>query len=220
MKRLIAICFSISILAGCAKTEIKKEDPPPRPIDSDRREFTLIPQTYTYQGPKGVVFLPSEQFVVCERGDFCPVPQNRFTERVLFKLPPPLKEEPIGAAGKQRLNETLFATISFREKEADLDSDALKVLDGLFRRIRSIDPGTLRVVIAGYTDSVGSSDANALLAEDRALSVASYAAEQGIPDGQIKAAGRPGCCYIDTNDTPEGRARNRRAEIFIEPIEE
>lgn len=75
--------------------------------------------------------------------------------------------------------------------------------------------GIRRVDIRGRTDNVGPATANDLLARQRAAAVAQYlqARHPHLAGAEVKVDGRGVCCYAAENDTPEGRARNRRVEI-------
>ena len=75
-----------------------------------------------------------------------------------------------------------------------------------------------QVVIEGHTDSYGSDDANMALSRRRAQAVSAYLTSQfGVQAFRISAVGYGETRPIANNDTPEGRARNRRIEIRIEP---
>lgn len=72
------------------------------------------------------------------------------------------------------------------------------------------------IVIEGYTDSIGSVELNQLLSQDRADSVRRYLiANLGLPVGRVEAVGFGKNSPIASNDTPEGRARNRRIDVVI-----
>jgi len=75
-------------------------------------------------------------------------------------------------------------------------------------------PG-LTLEIEGHTDSVGSDEFNQQLSERRADSVSDFLAEQGVPVSTITARGFGKLQPVATNDTPEGRQRNRRVEIVV-----
>ncbi|MCA9704908.1 MAG: OmpA family protein, partial [Myxococcales bacterium] len=68
----------------------------------------------------------------------------------------------------------------------------------------------LRVRITGHTDSVGPYRHNVDLSQRRAKSVKRYMVSKGIDEGRIETAGFGPDQPIDTNDTVEGRAKNRR----------
>ena len=75
-------------------------------------------------------------------------------------------------------------------------------------------PG-LAMQIEGHTDSVGSDGFNVRLSEQRADSVRDFLAEQGVSLSSITAQGFGKAEPVTTNDTPEGRQRNRRVEIVV-----
>jgi len=75
-------------------------------------------------------------------------------------------------------------------------------------------PG-LNLQIEGHTDSVGSDDFNQQLSERRADSVRDFLAEQGVPGSAITARGFGKTQPVASNDTAEGRQRNRRVELVV-----
>ncbi|BDO03314.1 TPA: OmpA family protein [Klebsiella quasipneumoniae subsp. quasipneumoniae] len=78
-------------------------------------------------------------------------------------------------------------------------------------------PGWL-IVVAGHTDSVGEEKANQLLSLKRAESVREWMRDTGdVPDSCFAVQGYGESRPIATNDTPEGRALNRRVEISLVP---
>ena len=74
------------------------------------------------------------------------------------------------------------------------------------------------VDVLGHTDSTGSSAYNQTLSENRARTVANFLSSQGVSANRIRSQGFGMTMPIASNDTPEGRARNRRVEIKITPI--
>src|SRR6266849_5633658 len=75
-------------------------------------------------------------------------------------------------------------------------------------------PG-LNLQIEGHTDSVGSDEFNQQLSERRANSVRDFLAEQGVPGSAISARGFGKTQPVASNDTAEGRQRNRRVELVV-----
>ena len=73
----------------------------------------------------------------------------------------------------------------------------------------------LTMQIEGHTDSVGGDAFNVRLSEQRADSVRDFLAEQGVSPSSITAQGFGKAEPVATNDTPEGRQRNRRVEIVV-----
>src|SRR6202790_267142 len=75
-------------------------------------------------------------------------------------------------------------------------------------------PG-LTLQIEGHTDSVGTDDFNQQLSERRADSVRDFLAEQGVAASSITAHGFGKTQPVATNDTANGRQRNRRVELVV-----
>jgi outer membrane protein OmpA-like peptidoglycan-associated protein len=68
--------------------------------------------------------------------------------------------------------------------------------------------------LAGFTDSIGSDTTNLELSRRRTAAVASALASRfGIANDRLRASGYGEGSPKATNDTPEGRAQNRRVEI-------
>ncbi len=95
----------------------------------------------------------------------------------------------------------------------DLQADLRTLADNL-NRYRDTD---IRVV--GHTDNTGTAAYNQQLSERRAASVAAVLRNAGVAPGRVSTAGRGMSEPVASNATPEGRARNRRVEIFIIPRE-
>ncbi|WBH17665.1 OmpA family protein [Sphingomonas radiodurans] len=74
------------------------------------------------------------------------------------------------------------------------------------------------VDVYGHTDSTGSDSYNQGLSEQRARSVADYLSTRGVQSARIGTRGFGETQPIETNETEEGRAANRRVEIKIVPI--
>jgi outer membrane protein OmpA-like peptidoglycan-associated protein len=70
--------------------------------------------------------------------------------------------------------------------------------------------------VEGHTDSVGDSAVNEQLSRDRAEAVRSMLMRRGVSGDRItSAAGFGASRAVQSNDTHEGRAQNRRADVFI-----
>jgi outer membrane protein OmpA-like peptidoglycan-associated protein len=74
-----------------------------------------------------------------------------------------------------------------------------------------------RVTIVGHTDSTGSDNYNMLLSRDRAVAVLEELTRRDVPAGRLSAFGRGESEPRSSNATADGRARNRRVEILLEP---
>jgi outer membrane protein OmpA-like peptidoglycan-associated protein len=105
----------------------------------------------------------------------------------------------------------------------DLNSYALKpefreTLDKIAASLNKY-PESL-VDVYGHTDSTGSNEYNQTLSENRARTVANYLTLQGVSAARIRSQGFGETMPVASNDTEEGRAKNRRVEIKIVPISE
>ncbi len=74
------------------------------------------------------------------------------------------------------------------------------------------------VDVYGHTDSSGSDSYNQSLSNRRALSVADYLSSQGVDPRRFYITGYGESQPIASNDTPSGRALNRRVEIQLAPV--
>ncbi len=104
----------------------------------------------------------------------------------------------------------------FDSGQSELKSGSTRVLVNSLVGIRA-RPGWL-IVVSGHTDNTGSAQLNQTLSQQRAGSVRNWMRDTGdVPEScfavQGYGAGRP----VATNNTPEGRALNRRVEISLVP---
>ena len=128
-----------------------------------------------------------------------------------LQVPPP---EP--AAPRPQVESVSFDAVAlFDFDRAELRSDARGVLSGLVQRIQSTK-GVTRVKVTGHTDSTGPAAYNQKLSERRAASVRSYLVEQGISADLVSSRGMGEEQPIASNDTRDGRQKNRRVEVEIE----
>jgi outer membrane protein OmpA-like peptidoglycan-associated protein len=109
----------------------------------------------------------------------------------------------------------LPADVLFDFDEADIRPDAAAALGHLATLVRA-HPGR-RVRLEGHTDAEGSDAYNQGLSERRARAVQSWLVEkEGIPAAGFVARGFGESRPVASNDTEEGRQRNRRVEVVIE----
>jgi len=74
---------------------------------------------------------------------------------------------------------------------------------------------TSDVLIVGHTDSVGTDAYNMDLSQRRADAARSYLQSLGVSSARIRTSGRGETEPVQSNDTEEGRQRNRRVEVAI-----
>jgi outer membrane protein OmpA-like peptidoglycan-associated protein len=110
---------------------------------------------------------------------------------------------------------TLSGEVLFETDRAVLRPEAQSRLLAVADALRSSPEQS--AVIAGYTDSRGSDSYNQELSQRRAESVRDYLLGEGVPVDRVRAEGRGEASPIASNDSPEGRANNRRVEIILRP---
>ena len=114
----------------------------------------------------------------------------------------------------QQGNKLIFRvkTIKFSSGSATIPATSTPLLSKIDSIIRSV--GVEMVAVQGHTDSVGSAEINKSLSTKRAVSVSNYLASLagGYKIGYIGyGETRP----IASNETPEGRAINRRVDLVV-----
>ena len=122
-------------------------------------------------------------------------------------------EETTDANGLRAIKVTFDGGILFKTNSSALNAQAQADLTKFANSLKA-NPGT-DVQIYGFTDNTGSYQVNERVANSRAESVLSYLVNQGVSPTRMSAQGVPMADYIASNDTPEGRAQNRRVEIYI-----
>lgn len=156
-------------------------------------------------------------------GGSAPAPQAPAEPPAAYTPPPaPVEEEPAATPITIDLRGVNFKFDRPRTGEGNITptlqeptADSIAILD------QAVDVLTrnpdVRVELAGHTDSIGSDEYNQRLSERRAQIVYDYLTSNGVSPSQITGVvgfgeSRP----IDTNDTKEGRARNRRTELGVQ----
>lgn len=105
------------------------------------------------------------------------------------------------------------ADLSFDTGRADIKPGVRQVLDRFAQGLQN-EP-TAHVRIVGHTDATGTDDINAPLSARRAQAVRDYLIDRGVHANRVEAVGRGATEPVASNDSADGRARNRRVEIFL-----
>jgi outer membrane protein OmpA-like peptidoglycan-associated protein len=104
--------------------------------------------------------------------------------------------------------------IYFDFNKSTIKPESRPTLDQAIKILR--DNPTIRVRIAGHTDSKGSDEYNMKLSQSRADAVKAYLVQNGSVDAsRIESVGKGEIEPIATNDTDEGRSLNRRIEFIV-----
>ncbi len=75
--------------------------------------------------------------------------------------------------------------------------------------------GDVEVTVTGHTDNVGNEESNMKYGAGRAKFVKDYMVKNGAPNARIKSSSKGESAPIATNDTNEGKAKNRRVEVRL-----
>jgi len=133
-----------------------------------------------------------------------------------------LKAQIAGAQAQQKFVEAgdlLFPEGGFRLSPAG----QAELANNIVPKLKNL-PASASIVVYGYTDNLpvgpglrqqGIPD-NLVLSTRRAADVVNFLISQGIPANQISAKGFGDTRSVASNETPQGRAQNRRIEITIQ----
>jgi outer membrane beta-barrel protein len=117
---------------------------------------------------------------------------------------------PIGAkineSGCWTLGEVLFDVDKW-----DIRPEGFKELENAIEVMKK-NPD-LKLEVQGHTDNTGTKAHNDILSNRRAFAIRDYLVEHGISPERLKARGYGFSVPTDTNDTPEGRQKNRRVQF-------
>jgi outer membrane protein OmpA-like peptidoglycan-associated protein len=112
-----------------------------------------------------------------------------------------------------RLKLEIPSDVSFDTGRSDIKPNFRPVLER-FAGTLNENPAT-SVTIIGHTDSTGNESINQPLSVDRAAHTRDYLAMRGVAPNRIVVDGRGDREPIASNDNANGRARNRRVEIYV-----
>lgn len=107
----------------------------------------------------------------------------------------------------------LSSEILFEFDSYELGSKAEPVLKKVFQVLGEYPENS--VVIEGHTDSEGTDTYNQSLSENRANSVKEWLVNAGIDSSRLRTIGYGESKAVASNETEEGRSKNRRVEIII-----
>jgi len=140
---------------------------------------------------------------VLDKDDLCPDDRGTVANNGCPELP---------EAVKKALSE-YAKTILFKTGKTDIKFESAEILGNIAGILKEYDRATF--FIDGHTDSVGSEANNQTLSEGRAQSVVDWLTEHGIEKSRLTSRGYGESKPIMTNDTRDGRERNRRVEILL-----
>lgn len=138
-------------------------------------------------------------------------------ENVKLKAPPTLFSNGDGRTNKTKVTyDTLYIPdILFEYNSSKLNPIFLRKLNEMLQKLQMKNFDRLEIV--GHTDNIGSADYNLKLSLNRAYTIKNYIATRLLINSEIIfVTGMGDAKPRDTNETSEGRQRNRRVEIVVE----
>lgn len=122
-------------------------------------------------------------------------------------------EQVTDANGLQAIKVTFNGGILFPTNGTELSASAKNELSQFAVSLNN-NPQT-NVQIYGFTDNTGSMAVNQRVADGRSNAVKTYLVNSGVAFTRLSSQGVPMANYVASNNTAEGRAQNRRVEIYI-----
>ena len=119
----------------------------------------------------------------------------------------------VARTGDNELKVTMRNEVLFDFNSASLRSASRDELREMAEVFNQYDDTT--IVVAGHTDSVGSSSYNKRLSERRAYAVSNYLENLGVRGSRLDAVGYGESRPKADNDSSSGRQRNRRVELYV-----
>ena len=123
------------------------------------------------------------------------------------------EEQPPLEKTEQKVLKDVFDNLTFETNKDVIKQESFPYLNELAETLKSAPQWTLKII--GHTDNVGKDAFNLDLSMRRANSVKKYLISQGVTESMITAEGKGETMPIASNDTEEGRSKNRRVEFVI-----
>lgn len=180
------------------------------PLDTDKDDVydycdkcpNTIPESRKYVDADGCM-LDTDKDSIYDYEDLCPtiagVKENKGCPEIKREI-------------RNILNKAMQG-IQFENGKAVIKKNSYQILDDIAQIF--IDNPTYIIEVQGHTDNVGQYEYNIDLSDRRAHAVRTYLINKGVPATRISAHGYGPDVPMDTNETAEGRAKNRRVEFKI-----
>jgi outer membrane protein OmpA-like peptidoglycan-associated protein len=126
-------------------------------------------------------------------------------------------EEDLDGATVERVGEGIKVTfdsgILFEVDSSTLSEESKEEITDLAEVLKKYEE--TNIMFSGHTDNTGSEEYNMQLSEERAKSVAEFAAFVGVDASRMTIVGQGEEEPVATNETADGRSKNRRVEVAI-----
>jgi outer membrane protein OmpA-like peptidoglycan-associated protein len=114
---------------------------------------------------------------------------------------------------EEKIIDAFAETILFDQGKFDLKESSKSTLDRIVAIMKTYT--SERFHIAGHTDNTFTSDFNQVLSQNRAIAVRNYFISKGIDASRLTAKGYGETKPVESNNTEEGRTKNRRVAIIL-----
>jgi outer membrane protein OmpA-like peptidoglycan-associated protein len=234
--RMLLLAVPCYLLAGCTATQPQPDgDQQSVSIESPQPAWTdTQPPVLAVTQPKAASSSPSEVAVLDPADDDAPA---RHRQVLLQDSQDPLESDEVGyyidileARMIQQVREDgvvitrhgntftvlLAGSNVFASNQSKLEPQAQESLASITAVLEEYR--NMQISIYGYTDDLGDEQYNQALSQRRARSVAGYLLAGGVAAGRIVIIGYGELRPLADNASAEGRARNRRIELLLEPL--
>lgn len=137
------------------------------------------------------------------------------TESQAPAVPPPPIQPPVSVSMSAQELGSAAQGIVFEPNSVVLAQRSFSMLDQAVRVLK--ENPSLHMEISGHTDSAGDAQQNRQISQQRAEAVKKYLTDHGVTADRLRAQGYGADKPLAGNDSPEGRAKNRRVEFNLIP---
>lgn len=191
---------------GCPEDESAKTTTAPMAEHTTDAELETTQKT-----DLSIVDTQKEEVTAAEVQPYEEQPATVYQEQPTYEEPAYSTAEEISVADQSILNSAMD-NIYFKRASDELTYESYPVLDQIAEIMNKYPNHSLEVM--GFTDNSGDSRSNKVLSVKRAFKVKYYLVyEKGIKMARISSDGNGSASPISSNDSAEGRAKNRRVEL-------
>jgi outer membrane protein, adhesin transport system len=149
--------------------------------------------------------------------ELCPfeAPELIQVDKAVVISSPAPRVRPVQLSRTEPTHVTYLADALFDFDQSTLKSGGKVQLDALVSQLKGLDVEV--VIVIGHADAIGTDAYNLKLSQRRASAVKAYLVSQGLSGSKVRTEGRGESEPVASNETIEGRARNRRVEVTVVP---
>lgn len=196
-------------------TAVAASDAPPYPTIVRDLNGSVVRNNYGECWGTGANDVTTRSTTECGQGKPAPMPVAAKPAPVPPPMPAP---RPAPAPMHKTPDISLSADALFDFDKSVLKPEGKSAIDNELKRTKFEGGGVgiHDIKVVGNTDAIGSAEYNQKLSERRANAVKEYLMSKGVPASKIHTEGHGMRDPVASNKTKEGRAKNRRADIWFE----